>query len=166
MNVDLNGILNGQNGLFTLILIAIIVIQVFWFIKKGGISYSGHGLNIGRTRENELRIIREQLQYMESVADATINDIPEELKHGDKYYRSKYVIGKYKDLIERMIIYNHLTKDDVYVKLKSEEAYNIVMKITDDAFFKTEQFKDYMMKLTKQLIYGLVDVRDTYEKMM
>ena len=165
MTIDLNGILNGQNGLFTLILVAVIVVQVFWFIKKGGISYQGHGITIGKVRENELRIVREEKQYMRSITDATINDIPKEIR--DKsFYRCKYVIEEYKNFLETLIEFNHLTKDEVYVNLKEEEGYNIVMALTDDLFFKTPEFKKYMYSLTRRLIYGLVDVRTAYEKMV
>lgn len=158
-------ILNGSNGLALIILVALVIGLIYRGIKKGTFSFNGHGVTIGQTRENELRIVREQLQHMERIADATINDIPAHLREGLHYYRAKYVISKFKDFMEVLIIYNHITKDETYVSLKQQEAYALVMKITDDEFFKTEEFKAYMFKLVKDIICSLVDVRLAYSKM-
>ena len=51
-------ILNGQNAIAVLIFLVLIVGVVYLAFRSGKVSYSGHGLRIGKTRESELRIVR------------------------------------------------------------------------------------------------------------
>lgn len=159
---NISEIVNGNNGIPVLVFVALVLMGLYWTAKRGLISFKGKGLSVGQTRENELRIVREQLQAMEGMADASINYLPEELRTGCSYYRAKYVIAKFKDLMEQCIIYNHITKDPMYIKLKQDAAYNIIMKLTDDKFFRAPEFKAYLNDLVKSILETCVDVRETY----
>ena len=159
---NISEIVNGNNGIPVLVFVALVLMGLYWTAKRGLISFKGKGLSVGQTRENELRIVREQLQAMEGMADASINYLPEELRTGCSYYRVKYVIAKFKDLMEQCIIYNHITKDPMYIKLKQDAAYNIIMKLTDDKFFRAPEFKAYLNDLVKSILETCVDVRETY----
>lgn len=155
-------IVNGNNGIPALVFVMLVLIGLYWAAKKGLLAFKGKGLSVGQTRENELRIVREQLQAMEGMADASINYLPEELRTGSSYYRAKYVIAKFKDLMEQCIIYNHITKDPMYIKLKQDAAYNIIMKLTDNGFFRAPGFRTYLDDLVKSILETCVDVRETY----
>lgn len=161
---SISEIVNGSNGIPVLVFIMLVLLGLYWSAKRGLVSFKGKGLSVGKTRENELRIIREQMQAMEYMADASINSLPEELRTGSSYYRAKYVIAKFRDLMEQCIIYNHITKDPIYIRLKQDEAYNIIMKLTDDKFFRTPEFKAYLNDLVKSILETCVDVRETYSK--
>ena len=84
----LANILNGINGRFTLIIVLFILVQLFISIRRGNISFNRFGLQVGKTRESELRIVREQLQYMEQILNGTLSKVPEELRTGDNFYKS------------------------------------------------------------------------------
>lgn len=159
---NISEIVNGSNGIPVLVFVALVLMGLYWTAKRGLISFKGKGLSVGQTRENELRIVREQLQAMEGMADASINHLPEELRSKDSYYRAKYVIGEFKDLMEQCIIYNHITKDPMYIKLKQDAAYNIIMKLTDSEFFRAPGFRAYLDDLVKSILETCVDVRETY----
>lgn len=158
-------ILTSGNAVPIIGIIAFIIVLIIIGIKKGIISFSGHGLSINdreQEREKEAKIRRQQSEYLNMIADSTINDLPKHLTEGNSYYRCKYVISKFKDLFEQAIMYNHISDDDEYVQLKQELAYFTIMKVTEDQFFKTDSFKKYLDELVAKIIKRFVKIRKTY----
>ena len=127
------------------------------------ISFMGHGLNINAA-ENEAKIRRQQSEYLNMIADGTIRDLPKKFQEGNSYYRSKYVISKFKDIFEMAIMYNHITDDEEYIALKQETAYSMIMKVTDDDYFKSPEFKKYLYDLVEKIIKRFVKIRKTYSE--
>lgn len=157
-------ILNGANAVSVLIFLALIVGVVYLAFRSGKISYSGHGLRIGKTRESELRIVREQLQYMHGMIDGTFRKLPDELQSADNYYKCKYWFSILADLLESIIIYNHITPDSTYVQLKQETAYNeMLANVDNNPYWKSPEFRGLIYNLVSELIPNLVKVRETYE---
>lgn len=155
-------IINGSNGKFVIIFISIVVLFAIIGIKKGFINLNIKGIKIG-ARETELKVLRVQMQTMNTRLDATIKQIPPHLREGLHYYRAKYIISKVKDIFEETLVYNHITDDDLYINLKQELVYNTVLKLTDDEFFTKENFKEYLYKLVEDLIKQFVRIRRQYE---
>ena len=154
------GILTAlQNNWFALAVLILIMFLLTYGVKKGVISFNGKGLKVG-IQDKERTIIRYQMQYVNAVLDGTVKDIPVRLNEGLHHYRTKYIIGKVKDLFEEMIVYNHITNSEDYISIKQELAYNLVIKLTDDDFFRKPDFKDYMYKLVKDIILKLVTIRE------
>ena len=151
----------GSSGIPLLVFLGIVLLIAAIAVKKGKLSFKGHGLEIG-AGDQERQIIRQQMQYINTVLDGTIADIPVRLKEGLHYYRTKYIISKVKDIYEETIIYNHITDDDEYIHLKQEIVYNTVLKLTDDDYFKKPQFKEYLYKLVEENIKRLVVIRKHY----
>lgn len=149
------------NGIANLIFVGVIVLLLIISIKKGYISFNGNKLRLGAS-DKERQIIRQQMQYINTKMDGTISDIPNHLKEGLHYYRTKYIISKVKDIYEETIIYNHITNDSEYIHLKQELVYNTILKLTIDDFFKTKEFKEYIYKLVEDTIYRLVEIRKHY----
>lgn len=162
----LANILNGINGRFTLIIVLFILVQLFISIRRGNISFNRFGLQVGKTRESELRIVREQLQYMEQILNGTLSKVPEELRTGDNFYKAKYWWSKLGDFLEGLIVYNHLTYDETYIKLKQEGAYNLMLTVIDseNEYWKSPEFRGLIYNTMKDLICDLVKVRETYSK--
>lgn len=161
-----SNIINGSNGKFTLIVILGILLETLYLIKNGTINFNGHGLQVGKTRESELRIVREQLQYMEQIINGSLSKVPEKLRSGEYFYKVKYWWSKWQDSCENIIIYNHLTKDDIYIKLKQESTYNLMLSVIndEDAYWKSPEFRGLIYSTMKDLIADLVNVRETYSK--
>ena len=157
-------IINGNNGIIVIILIGFVVVQLFWGIRKGKISFKGHGLSIGQTRENELRIVREQLQYTGHVIDGTFTKLPEQFQENCYAFKCKYWLSLLKDFIETMIIYNHIREDNIYVELKQESAYNLMLSHVDnDPYWKSPEFRGLIYNTIEEIIKDLIKVRKTYE---
>lgn len=163
----LTNILNGKNAIPVLIFVALVLAGVYYVIKKGFIRFQAHGLAIGQTRENELRIVREQLQYMEKVVDAAVMKVPEALRteKSNNVYKVKYWFSLLKDFWETTVIYNHLTSDETYITMKSEAAYNIMIaNVDNNEYWKTPEFRGLIYNMSRELIQALVKVRETYQK--
>lgn len=151
----------NANQIIVLILLLALILAIG--IKKGIISFNGHGLSVG-IRENEAKIRRQQTEYLNMIADGTIRDLPKKFQEGNSYYRSKYVISKFKDIFETAIMYNHITDDEEYISLKQEIAYSMIMKVTDDDYFRTPEFRKYLNELVEKIIKRFVKIRKTYNR--
>lgn len=163
----LASILNGGNIIPILIFVTLVLIGVYYVIKKGFIRFQAHGLAIGQTRENELRIVREQLQYMEKVVDAAVMKVPEALRteKSNNVYKVKYWFSLLKDFWEVTVIYNHLTADETYIIMKSEAAYNIMLaNVDNNEYWRSPEFRGFIYNMSRELIQSLVKVRETYQK--
>lgn len=161
----LTDIINGQNGLVSLIVIAGIIAAIIYAFKCGKVSYKGHGLSVGETRESELRIVREQMQYMERTVDSLFTKLPENFQVNECYkYACKYWLSVLKDFLEVMIIYNHLREDNVYIELKQMSAYNLMLSVVDsEEYWKSPEFRGLIYNTVGTLIKDLIKVRVTYE---
>lgn len=146
-----------------IVMILLLALILIIGVKKGIISFNGHGLSVG-IRENEAKIRRQQAEYLNMIADGSIRDLPKKFQEGNSYYRSKYVIGKFKDIFEIAIMYNHITDDEEYISLKQEIAYSMIMKVTDDDYFRTPEFRKYLDELVEKIIKRFVKIRKTYNK--
>lgn len=140
MNLDVSGIINGQNGLFTLILIAVIIIQVFWFIKKGGISYQGHGLRIGA---NSKKLLIAELELGRALVDA----IP--VKPDD--FELLHTVELLYNQIEKWIVINNITDDSYYIHTKQliVRAIPNIDKLLEDSDKFTEVIINELVSLKK-----------------
>lgn len=149
----------GSSGIPVLVTVLLILVGVFFAVKYGFISFQGKGLRVG-IQDKERTIIRYQMQYINARLDGTIRDIPSRLNEGLHHYRTKYIIGKIKDVFEEMVIYNHIDDSDDYISVKQEIIYNMVINLTDDEFFRKPDFKIYINELVKSIIKKLVVIRE------
>ena len=100
------------------------------------------------------------MEYTHVKCDSIISYLPEGLDH----YRCLYVISKYEDFIQNMIIYNHIKNDSEYIQLKFEMAYSLILKLTENEYFKSDEFKKWFYGLVRDMIDRLVTIRQTYSK--
>lgn len=156
--MDIASIINGKNGIPVLIILVFVFITALVLIKKGILSFNIGGIHL-TSREKELAVIRRQMQYLDTTADTIINTLPDRLKEGVYFYRMKYIVSKFKDLMEETIIYNHIEDNDDFISLKQEMAYNLFIKFTSDEYFKNKEFEEYIYNLVKKLIKKFVLIR-------
>lgn len=149
----------GLSGLPVLILVLAVVLIVLFAVKKGWISFSGHGLNVG-TAESESKIRNMQQLYAKALFEGTMTDLPEECE----YYHKRFVISQCLDEVERMIRENHISSDDTYIETEFQVIYAIVKKYTTIEYFKSTEFKTYLYELIEKLVKQLEKIRRTYGK--
>lgn len=148
------------NGVWSLLTVIFIFIVLCIMIKKGILSFKGHGVSLG-TADSEAKIRNMQQLYAKSLFEGTENDMP---KDCETYHR-KFVISQCLDEVERMIRENHITDDDTYIETEYQIIYSIVLKYTSIDYFRQEVFKEYLHDLVEKLIKQLVKIRKQYGNM-
>lgn len=148
------------NGVWSLLTVVFIFIVLCIMIKKGILSFKGHGVSLG-TADSEAKIRNMQQLYAKSLFEGTENDMP---KDCETYHR-KFVISQCLDEVERMIRENHITDDDTYIETEYQIIYSIVLKYTSIDYFRQEVFKEYLHDLVEKLIKQLVKIRKQYGNM-
>ena len=142
----------------SLIILLIIVILVVG-VKQGWFKFKGKGITIGDD-DVERRIIRQQWEYIHTKCDSLSSFLPKGLDP----YRVKYVIARFEDFYQQIIVYNHIKTDPEYIRLKQEMALALVLKRTENEYFRTEDFKKWFDNLNEEIIKRLVFIRETYKE--
>ena len=142
---------------FTMVILILAIVVLFVVIKKGLLSFSGHGLSIG-VAEKEAKIRTMQQVYAKSLFESTIHSLPKECE----YYHSRFVISQVLDEVERMIQQNHITTDEAYISTEQMIIYNTVLKYTELDYFRNDKFKDYLFDIVEECIKQLVKIRKQY----
>lgn len=147
----------ASNGWVSVVAALLIVAGLLYFVKKGYISFKGHGLAVG-TADSEAKIRNMQQLYAKALFEGTVSDLPQECE----YYHKRFVISQCLDEVERMIRENHITDDDTYVETEYQIIYAIVLKYTTIDYFRKDGFKDYLHDLVEKLVKQLVKIRKQY----
>lgn len=141
----------GQNPLVLLFVSGVFVI-VFYMIKKGYFKFNGKGVQIGLSEQQTRDLIQSQFEYAKAKCEGMVSRIPRE---GLDPYRTKYIVSRVEDVIQRAIIFNNLTDNEEYIRGKQELVYQTVMARVDRDYFKTPEFKALMYKFTEELFKEL-----------
>lgn len=150
----------ASNGVWSLILVAVVIIILLYAVKKGWIGGSIKGVKIGNKTEAEVKIRSMQDLYAKSLLESTISFLPETCE----YYHKRFVISECLDEVQRMIRENHITDDSVYIETEYAIVYNIVLKYTKDNYFRDEEFRAYLHGIMEKLIKQLVKIRKQYSE--
>lgn len=145
--------------LFALIVFIVVVVLVV----KGKIQFKGKGLTVGEQQKNmdlERTIIRAQIETAEAAAEKIIKMLPPELNN----WRAKYCCERVFDETIKWIYLNHITNDDIYIELKQNTVKKIILRITDDEFFRTPEAEKMFDEEVAKLIKKFVEIRNFYSK--
>lgn len=147
----------ANNGIWSLLTVVFLFIVVCMMVKKGILSFKGHGVTLG-TAESESKIRNMQQLYAKTLLEGTVADLPKECE----YYHKCFVISQCLDEVERMIRENHITDDDTYIETEYQIIYSIVLKYTSIDYFREDEFKTYLHALIDKLVKQLVKIRKQY----
>lgn len=155
----ISNVLTSENGIKTEIIIIIAIIVFLLAAKFNLISISGKFLRVGKIKDGERTVLREQLNYMTAVIDAEIKSLPmDELD----FYRTKYILSKVKDFFENMIIFNHITDSPLYIESKQIALYSMVYNLTDNPIFKSDEMQKRIYELCDSMVRKLLAIRESY----
>lgn len=138
-----------------IVLVAGIIAIIFYCIKKGLFSFKGKGVQIGLTEADTRNLIQAQLDYANAKCEGMISKLPKDLDT----YRTKYIIARVEDVIERAIIFNNMVDDEPYIHAKQELVYQTIMKRVEAEYFMTDEFKAMVYKFTDDLFRELVRMK-------
>lgn len=145
------------NGIWSLLTVVFVFLVLCLLVKKGILSFKGHGLTLG-TADSESKIRNMQQLFSKSLFEGTVADLPKDCE----YYHKRFVISQCLDEVERMIRENHITDDDTYIETEYQIIYSIVLKYTVIDYFRKDEFKTYLHDLIEKLVKQLVKIRKQY----
>ena len=145
------------NGIWSLLTVVFVFLVLCLLVKRGILSFKGHGLTLG-TADSESKIRNMQQLFSKSLFEGTVADLPKDCE----YYHKRFVISQCLDEVERMIRENHITDDDTYIETEYQIIYSIVLKYTVIDYFRKDEFKTYLHELIEKLVKQLVKIRKQY----
>lgn len=128
---------------------------LFYMVKKGMLSFKGKGVTVGLTEADTRNLIQAQLDYANAKCEGMISKLPKDLDP----YRTKYVIARVEDVIEKAIIFNNMTEEEPYIRAKQELVYQTIMKRVDNKYFMTDDFRAMTYKFVDDLFRELVRMK-------
>lgn len=159
----LQGILTSDNFWKTTIGIVALVILFAVFVKKGLISFKGHGLKVGYPDEEERTIIRTQIQWCEADVESMLREIiNNSMEANDNIYKACYTVEKVLDELVKIVIFNHITLEPQYIKLKQDLIWSTVSKINPEPVW--DKLEPIVKERVENAIRNLYEIRHYYSK--
>lgn len=158
---SISKVLTSENGIQTEIIVVSILVLFFIAAKLGIISVSGKWLRVGRIKDDERTVLREQINYISSLIDLEENTIKEE---GMDKFRTLFVLSKVKSFFITLIIFNSIRTDDSYIEINQQQLYSLVLSLTELEVFRTEAVKKHIYDLADKAIKRLYEIRHTRTK--
>ena len=85
--------------------------------------------------------------------------------HTKTEYKLRYIISEVKDVFERSVIFNNMSLSNAYIESKQIAAYAAIIPLlsrdTDDEYFFTQDFKDFVYRKTEDIVKGLVELKES-----
>lgn len=154
-----------NNNIPAVVIIIIILFSLFIGVKKGYINFQKGGLKIGEDNiSNHSRIKQLQWDVVQAETEIALRSLPKEYLEEPKKWRTHYVVGKYRDVLEQAIILNNIVDDDEYIESKQILAYSEILKATQDDYFRSDGFQKYINELTKKIVKQFVKIKERYDK--
>ncbi len=156
-------VLTNSFGLVALIIIAVFIIVLLVLSKKGFFTISTKAVRIG-TDTNTRLLIERQLGYVKSKMIELLTE-PAIKSHTKTEYKLRYIISEVKDVFERSVIFNNMSLSNAYIESKQIAAYAAIIPLlsrdTDDEYFFTQDFKDFVYRKTEDIVKGLVELKES-----
>lgn len=150
------------SSLYGVVLLLIIVIVGYILLRTGRLSVNTKHVKVGEVQEKEREVLRNQLDYVHSYAESVCTRTPH--PQDVDQWKMKYIIGCVCNVLEKAIIYNHLSLDDRYLKVKQELVYTTVLRHTDREYCKTQEFRDLCDQYVKDVISECIEIRKVYNE--
>lgn len=157
-------ILTSSNSIIVLSFLVVIIVLLAYLAKKGIVSFNGHGVKLGDSISSASRIKQLQWDILQAETEIALRKLPKEYLEEPKKWRTHYVVGKYRDVLQQAILMNNIVPDQEYIESKQVLAYSAILKATVDDYFKTEEFKEYAYKLTENIIKQFCKIKHKYEE--
>lgn len=157
------GILTSGNFFQIVLGIAVLVILFSVLVKKGLISFKGKGLKVGHSDEEERTIIRTQIQWCEADVESMLREIVNNsMEANDNIYKACYTVEKVLDELVKIVIFNHITLEPQYIKLKQDLIWSTVSKINPEPVW--DKLEPIVKERVENAIRNLYEIRQFYSK--
>lgn len=155
-------VLNGSNASHILIALVIIVVITVVLVRNNYLVINTKSVKIGAD-EKERSILRQQTEwtynYVHGLYGVLMTKYPEL-----NPLKAQLVIECVYDEIVTWIMFNHITRSEMYLMVKQEKIRGVVFAMDVDQIIKEEKFGVMMNQWVKEIINRLVDIREYYSK--
>ena len=160
----IQGILTDGNFLQSVIGIGALVILFAILAKIGLISFKGKGLKIGYSDEEERMIIRTQIQWCEADCKDMLRELTKDLPECAEMneYKAKYTIERVLDCLIQIVIFNHITLEPQYIKLKQDLIWSVVSEVNPEPMW--DKLEPLVKDRVEVAIRNLYEIRQYYSK--
>lgn len=160
----IQGVLTSDNFWKSVIGIGALVILFAVLAKKGLISFKGHGFKIGHSDEEERTIIRTQVQWCEADCKDMLRELTKSLPEGTNMneYKARYTIEKVLDCLVQIVIFNHITLEPAYIKLKQDLIWSVVSEVNPEPTW--DILEPIVKDRVEVAIRNLYEIRQYYSK--
>lgn len=160
----IQGILTSDNFWKSVVGIGTLVILLAILAKKGLISFKGKGLKVGVSNEEELAIVRTQIQWCESDCKDMLRELIKKLPEDSEMdvYKAKYTIERVLDCLVQIIIFNHISLEPTYIKLKQDLIWSVVSEINPEPVW--DELEPPIRERVENAIRNLYEIRQYYNK--
>lgn len=139
----------------TLVAVLIIIGLVVYGVITGKISYKAHGLNVGNDDETR-ELIRNQWEYACSACSSQFYKIRRYCKSDE---HCSLLVAKVTDIFQQMAVYNHISKEEDYIKAKQGLVLQCIRTMSDDTHFWSSDFEDCCNKFVRNLINDMWNMK-------
>ena len=143
-------------------LLLLVTILVYIFIKKGILKMKVGGVSLGNA-DIERKIMRLQNDYLNAVIKGYYMHIIKE--HGENFIdkmRFYYVSSIFKDFMQEIIMYNHISDDEEYIKMKQLLLKNLLYSIDDLNFNILDVLEKDIENKVEDIIKTFTRIRNKY----
>lgn len=155
-------ILNGDNSLQVLIFLWLVLLLLFFLVRGDILKIRTPHVKIG-VDERERAIIRQQTEWTYQYVTGLYGIIKEKYPIVNPL-ATKYILERVYDEIVVWIMFNHISRSDMYIMVKAEKLQGLVYAMDVHEVIRTEEFAKIMAVWTKEIINRLVDIREYYSK--
>ena len=157
-------VLTSDNFLKSVIGIGALVILFAILVKKGLISFKGKGLKVGVSNEEELAIVRTQIQWCESDCKDMLRELTKSLPEctGMNEYKAKYTVERVLDELIKIVIFNHVTLEPTYIRMKQDLIWSVVSEVNPEPVW--DKLEPLVRDRVAAAIKSLYEIRQYYSK--
>ena len=154
-------ILTDKNSWLVLCFVLVIIVIFIREVKGGFFSFRSARLRIG-SDEKERNIIRQQVEWAHIYIMSLESKITADESSYNGYF-TKYILERIYDEVVDWVTFNHLNLDSAYIEIKQEKVCALVYSMRVRPEFQTKEFKQRMNNWTREIIEGLVRIREIYK---
>lgn len=159
----IQGILTSDNFWKAVVSIGALVILFAFLVKKGLISFKGKGLKVGVSNEEELAIVRTQIQWCEADCKTMLREISNRFSETEmNEYKALYTVERVLDELVKIVIFNHICLEPQYVKLKQDLIWSVVSSINPESTW--DNLEPIIRERVEVAIRTLYEIRMYYQK--
>lgn len=154
--------INGENGIGLILLTMLILLLAIYLVKGKYLKINTGTVKIGAD-EKERAILRQQNEWVANYIHGLVLVIQTKFKGMDET-RTRLVLEYVYDEIITWIMFNHITRSEMYLMVKQERIRGVVFSNATSPVVKEERFCLAMNQWVKEVINRLVDIREYYSK--